>query len=189
MKQLRVRTREEWRKWLSENHLKEQAGIWLVFEHKTTGKRSLEYEEAIEAALCYGWIDSIVKNIDQASYCRKFTPRRLASRWSETNKRRVAKLISEGVMTKFGLAKIEAAKKSGRWDEPSKTAINPEMPPELSAALARNPAANAFFQKLAPTYRKHFVGWISTAKADRTKTRRLNEALELLSKNKKLGLK
>jgi len=174
---------------LAENHDKEGNGIWLVFYKKETGRPSLEYEESVEEALCFGWIDSIIKRIDDDKFCRKFTPRKDDSRWSITNRKRVEKIIKEGRMTEFGLAKIEAAKRSASWKMDPRPVINMEIPQELSEALARNRKAKDFFEKLAPTYRKHFIGWIVTAKRPETKARRLKECLALLARGEKLGLK
>ena len=112
MRQIQVSTRGEWRKWLAENYDKEADGIWLVFYRRAAGRASLGYEEALEEALCFGWIDSIIKKLDEARYCRKFTPRKNTSRWSPANRKRVAKLMKSGAMTEFGLAKIEAAKRA-----------------------------------------------------------------------------
>ncbi len=189
MKQVRCPTRSQWRRWLRENHDKEKHGIWLVFTKKDTGRPALEYEEAVGEALCFGWIDSIIKRIDQTKYCRKFTPRKDGSLWSSTNKRRVKKLITEGRMTAFGLAKIENAKRSGSWKADPRPVINLDVPRELSAALARNKKAKAFFGKLAPTYRKQFIGWLVTAKRPETRAKRLKESLTLLASGEKLGLK
>jgi len=161
----------------------------LVFHKRQSGKPSLEYEESVQEALCFGWIDSIIKRIDDDRYCRKFTPRKDDSQWSNTNKRRVERLIEEGKMTEFGLAKVEAAKRSGRWQQDPRPVINMEVPPELSAALARNKRAREFFEMLAPTYRKQFIGWIATAKRPQTRAKRIRETLALLAKGEKLGLK
>jgi len=189
MKQLHVSTRDQWRKWLAMNHSKELNGIWLVFYKKDTGKPSLDYEVAVEEALCFGWIDSIIKRIDRDTYCRKFTPRKDKSRWSATNRRRVEKIIKEGTMTEFGLAKVEAAKKLANWESVPRPSINTDLPRDLSEALARNRKAKDFFDTLAPTYRKHFIGWIVTAKRPETRAKRLRESVALLAKGKKLGLK
>ena len=189
MKQVRITTRGEWRQWLAKNHDREKQGIWLVFNKKKTGKAVLDYGEAVEEALCFGWIDSIIKRIDDETYCRKFTPRRDKSGWSTVNRKRVAKVIEEGRMTEVGLAKIAAAQKSGRWEPAPRPVISFEMPRELAEALARNQAAKAFFESLAPTYQKHFIGWITTAKRPETKARRLQESLTLLAAGKKLGLR
>lgn len=189
MKEIHVSTRSQWRRWLAENHDKAKNGIWLVFSKKATGRSSLEYEESVEEALCFGWIDSIIKRIDQDKYCRKFTPRKDDSGWSNTNKRRVEKIIKEGRMTQFGQAKIDAAKRSGRWNRDPRPVIDTAVPHDLSEALARNRKAQEVFEKLAPTYRMHFIGWIVTAKKPETRARRLKESLALLAKGEKLGLK
>src|SRR5580704_10191223 len=109
MKQLCVTSRAQWRAWLAENHDKEKSGVWLVFFKGPKGKASIEYEESVEEALCFGWIDSLIKRIDDQQYCRKYTPRKNDSLWSDSNRKRVEKIIREGRMTEFGLAKIEAA--------------------------------------------------------------------------------
>jgi len=188
MKQLHVTTRGEWREWLAENHGKEEAGIWLVFYKKQTGRASLGYEESVEEALCFGWIDSIIKRIDNTKYCRKFTPRKDSSKWSLTNRRRVDKLMKQGSMTEFGLAKVEAARRSGNWEMNARPVIKLKLPEALSEALARNRKVKAFFDKLAPTYRRHFIGWIVTAKRPETRSKRLKESLALLRRGEKLGL-
>jgi uncharacterized protein YdeI (YjbR/CyaY-like superfamily) len=174
---------------LDENHDRETGGIWLVFHKKGTGRPSLEYEESVEEALCFGWIDSLIKRIDDESYCRKFTPREDGSGWSNANKKRVEKIVRESRITAFGQAKVEAAKRSGRWEINPRPAISLDVPKDLSGALARNGTAKDFFESLAPTYRKHFIGWIVTAKRPETRAKRLKESLALLEKRQKLGLK
>lgn len=189
MKQVQVSTRDEWRGWLAQNHDKEENGIWLLFHKKATGKPSLQYEQSVEEALCFGWIDSLIKRIDEQTYCRKFTPRKNDSRWSSTNRRRVAKVIKEGRMTEFGLAKVEAAKRSGNWATDSDPAIHRDIAQMLSEALRRNRKARDSFDNLAPTYRRHFLGWITAAKKPETRARRLKESLALLARGERLGLK
>ncbi len=189
MKQLLASSRAQWRKWLAENHDKEESGIWLVFHKKASGRSSLGYEESVEEALCFGWIDSVIKRIDEDRYCRKFTPRKDDSGWSNTNKKRVEKTISEGRMTEFGLAKVAAAKRSGRWELDLRPVISTDVPEDLAAALARNTEAKDVFEQLAATYQKQFVGWIVTAKRLETRAKRLKESLALLTKGEKLGLK
>lgn len=189
MKQVYVANRSQWRRWLANNHDREKKGIWLVFYKKETGKPSLEYEEAVEEALCFGWIDSIIKRIDGDRYCRKFTPRKDTSRWSEINKKRAKKVIAQRRMTKFGMAKIDAAKRFGSWEKNPRPVIKLTVPRELSEAIARNGKAKDFFDQLAPTYRKHFIGWIVTARTPETRSRRIKETLALLERGQKLGLK
>jgi uncharacterized protein YdeI (YjbR/CyaY-like superfamily) len=188
MKQVHLTTRTEWRQWLAEHHDKEPDGIWLVFHRKAAGKPSLDYEDTVEEALCFGWIDSTVKRIDDATYCRRFTPRRNGSVWSNRNKQRVTKVVKEGKMTEFGQAKIDAARASGRWHVDGRPDVS-RVPRELSEALARNGKAREFFEKLAPSCRKQFIGWIGTAKKPETRAKRVRETVALLARGKKLGLK
>jgi uncharacterized protein YdeI (YjbR/CyaY-like superfamily) len=189
MKQVLVTTRAEWRRWLARHHRKEKDGIWLVFFKDHTGHPSLGYEESVEEALCFGWVDSLIKRIDDARYCRKFTPRKEDSNWSHLNQRRVEKVIKEGRMTEFGLAKIETAKGAGTWQPRARPVVDLAVPREFSQALARNAKANAFFETLAPCHQRHFIGWIVLAKKPETRARRVKESLRLLARGEKLGLK
>ena len=189
MKQVYVKNRKEWREWLSKNHNKEEKGIWLVFFKKETQKPTLEYNDSVEEALCFGWIDSIIKKIDDEKYVRKFTPRNSKSLWSPSNKKRVEKMIKEGKMTKHGLAKVNAAKKSGFWDKSDRPQIDFDIPPELEEALKKNKKARDFFEQLAPSYKKQFIGWIKIAKREETRRKRLKETIEKLTKGEKLGMK
>jgi uncharacterized protein YdeI (YjbR/CyaY-like superfamily) len=188
MKQLYVSNRDEWRDWLSRHYARE-AEIWLIFYKKATSKPTIGYGAAVEEALCFGWIDSIIKRIDAAKYARKFTPRKDNSKWSELNKRRANKMIKEGRMTDFGLAKIHAAKKTGLWYEDSRPQISLDIPPEFAKALARNKKAKENFDKLASSYRRHYIGWIAVAKRPETKKERIRESIFLLEKGERLGLK
>ena len=188
MKQLYVADRDAWRRWLSE-HYDTEDGIWLVFYKKETSKPTLAYDDSVEEALCFGWIDSIIKKIDEEKYARKFKPRKDKSVWSQLNKKRVDKMIKQGRMTEAGLAKIKAARKNGSWDQDARPKISFEVQPGLAKALARNKKAKEHFDQLAPTYRRHYIGWIATAKRPETKERRIAEAVALLEKGKKLGMK
>ena len=188
MKQLYVTNRDKWRDWLSQYYATE-SGIWLVFYKKETSKPTIAYEAAVEEALCFGWIDSIIKKIDAEKYVRKFTPRKDKSNWSELNKKRARKMIKEGRMTDTGLAKIKAAKKSGLWGQTGRPQISFDMPSEFARALDKNKKAKENFEKLAPSYRKHYIGWIQAAKRDETKEKRIRESIFLLAKGKRLGLK
>lgn len=189
MKTVYIATRSKWRDWLAKNHNKQEKGIWLIFYKKSTNKPTLEYEEAVEEALCFGWIDSIIKKIDEEKYARKFTPRRAGSFWSQLNKRRADKMIKQGRMTKTGLAKIKDTKKTGLWDIDPRPKISLDVPEELAAALAKNKKAKENFDKLAFTYRRHYIMWIAVAKRTDTKKRRIVESIALLEQGKKLGLK
>ena len=187
MKEFYFATRTEWRNWLERNHDKE-AGIWLVFYKKATGKQTLSYDEAVEEALCFGWIDGVIKRLDDERYARKLTPRKPGSHWSETNKKRVGTLMSKGLLAEPGLAKVKEAKKSGLW-EAERPRLTLEVPQELAKALAKNRKAKAYFEQLAPSYRKQFIGWVALAKRQETKERRVAESIALLEKGEKLGLK
>ncbi len=174
--------------WLSANHDLESE-VWLVFFKKETGRPSIAYEAAVELALCFGWIDSIIKKIDDARYARKFTPRKDSSKWSDLNKRRVEKLLASNQMTEFGLAKIDAAKKSGEWLKTDRAEISFDIPPEFREALDESRSAGENFAQLTPSCKRQYIGWIATAKRPETKARRISEAISLLAEGKKLGLK
>lgn len=189
MNSLYFKTPQEWRAWLQSNHDKE-AEVWLIFYKKETGKTSLDYEAAVEEALCFGWVDSLIKKIDEEKYARKFTPRKDDSNWSALNKRRVKRLMKSGRMTPVGLAKVEAAQKSGHWDQPQrKPAISFDPPEDFKKALDQNKKAKEFFEQLAPTDQKQFIVWIRVAKRPETKNRRIRESVQLLEKGEKLGLR
>ena len=249
-KKLYVTNRDEWRAWLTKHHQSETE-VWLIYYKKHTGRPRIAYDEAVEEALCFGWIDSIGKRMDDERFAQKFTPRRNSTKWSELNKRRMRKLIREGRMTEAGLAKIDLAvlgeeaeaKQSKRdldippfvkqglkgnakaWENfrkltPSRRrayvqlimdarkeetrekrlreAVSlleqsqgdlDDIPRFVKQALIKNPKAWEYFQGLAPSYRRHYIGWIMLAKKDETRGRRLREAISLLEQNKKLGLK
>lgn len=189
MKTVEVKNRAEWRAWLAAKHDKE-AEIWLVYYKKKTGIASIGYESSVEEALCYGWVDSIIKKIDDKKYARKFTPRKDDSKWSTSNKKRVKKLLKEGLMTECGLQKIEAAKKSGMWDAPDqRPELAFEMPAEFAEALKKNKQAQTTFESLVPTYQKQYLGWIEVAKRPETRQKRIEESIQLLLEGKKLGLR
>jgi uncharacterized protein YdeI (YjbR/CyaY-like superfamily) len=180
---LDARTRRRWRKWL-ENHQDSESEVWLVFHKKDSGVTSLSYEDAIEEALCHGWIDSIVRRIDETRYARKFTPRRVDSRWSTANRLRYADLESRGLLAARGLERAPTSR-SGDAPRPSVTTL----PSHIARGLKADPRASRTFEQLAPSCRRAYIGWIDSAKRDETKKRRLEEALRLLAAGKKLGLK
>jgi len=189
VKSLYFKTSPEWRTWLQSNHDKETE-VWLIF-FKKNPRPSLDYESAVEEALCFGWIDSIIKKIDESKFARKFTPRRDSSKWSAINKKRVARLMKSGRMTHVGLSKIKAAQQSGQWNEPDRPrpTISFDPPGDFIKALNQNRKAKEFFEQLAPTYQKQFIGWIIIAKRQETKEKRIRESIQLLEKGEKRGLK
>ena len=189
MKQLYCKTITELRKWLQKNHDKADE-LLLIFYKKETGKPSIDYEAAVEEALCYGWIDSLVRKLNDEKYARKFTPRNNSSLWSETNKKRVKKVIKEWRMTEFGMEKINTAKKSGAWNKKIEVPkISNDVPKDFIAALNKNKKAKNNFDKIPPSHKKRYYMWINHAKKKETRDRRIIESVQLLSNNKELGLK
>ena len=182
LKLLEVRNRREWRTWLEKHHAS-SPGIWLVFHKARMGVPSIPYEGSVREALCFGWIDSLIKRLDDNRYARKFTPRKPTSKWSQSNRKRWAELKAAGLLAAPGLATAPTAN-----TYPPLPDI-PELPAYIAKALQANPKAWCFFQDLAPTYKRRFVGWIHTAKRDDTRERRIRESIAVLAAGKKLGLK
>ena len=180
---LDARTREEWRSWLAEHH-ESESEVWLVFHKRHTARASIGYDDAVEQALCFGWIDSIIKRLDDACYARKFTPRKPDSKWSTANRKRYTQLQARGMLMPAGLNRAPTGR-SGDAPRPSRS----KVPPYIARALKRRPAAWNHFERLAPSYRRMYIAWIDSAKQEETKRRRLREAVGLLSAGKKLGLR
>jgi len=175
----------QWREWLMENH-EDSTEVWLVFWKKHTGKRCIDYDESVCEALCFGWIDGLIKPLDEDRYVRRFSPRQQKSPWSPLNRERALEMIREGRMTEAGMDAVRAARENGTWYQTPKQI---EMPDELEDELDNNPEAALFFSELAPTYRKHYMGWVGDAKRPETRRKRAREACELLSKGMKLPMK
>ena len=162
----------------------------LVYYKKHTGKQCISYDDSVKTALCYGWIDGLVKRINDECYTRRFTPRKGNSVWSELNKKRVAELLKEEKIKTTGLKIIEAAKKNGNWDKViPPPEINTTLSNEFKFALTKNPEAKTFFESLAANHKKQFIIWINMAKRAETKEKRIKESIDLLTNRKKLGLK
>jgi uncharacterized protein YdeI (YjbR/CyaY-like superfamily) len=179
---LEVRNRREWQTWLRKHHAS-SAGVWLVFYKDHTRVKSIAYEDSVREALCFGWIDSLIKRLDDDRYARKFTPRQPTSKWSDINRKRWAQLKAANLLTPAGVAAEPTAKTYAPLP-----AI-PDLPPYIAGALKANSKAWVFFQELAPTYRRHFVAWIHSAKRTETREKRIRESIALLAAGKKLGLK
>jgi uncharacterized protein YdeI (YjbR/CyaY-like superfamily) len=177
--------RSDWRKWLEKNHKKEKE-IWLFFYKKHTGKQRISYGDAVEEALCFGWIDSTVKRIDEEKYCQKFSPRNNNSVWSELNIKRVKKLIKEGKMTDAGMVKF----KSDNIITPTRLINTDEkdIPSFILDALKKSPSALEKFQKIAPSHKRNYLRWITEAKREETRQRRLAQAVKMLLNSKVLGI-
>lgn len=175
--------RREWRQWLADNYDK-SPGINFVFYKKKTGQPTLTYGEAVEDALCYGWIDSLPCKIDEERHGLKFSPRMRKSVWSKPNKDRIERLVAEGLMTPIGLAKIEAAKLDGCWDALTDS-DNLVVPADLEAALLVNPVAHQSFHGFSPSSRKFILYWISSAKRSETRRKRVEETVRLAALGKR----
>jgi uncharacterized protein YdeI (YjbR/CyaY-like superfamily) len=186
MKTFVARTADQWRKWLDEHHDSESE-VWLVFYKVHTGRKSIAYLDALDEALCAGWVDSLVKRLDESRYVRKFTPRKADSRWSTINRKRYAVLKAAGRLKPGG---INRAPTNRSYDpRPPRFEMPATVPRYIRAALRTQPAARRYFEELAPSHRRRYVGWIESAKREETKLRRLQEAIRLLTSGKPLGLK
>lgn len=166
-----ARSRKAWRAWLQKNHEK-SSGIWLIYYKKETGKPRVAYADAVEEALCFGWIDSTQRKLDDERFIQRFTPRKPKSVWSALNKSRIKKLIAAGLMTPAGLEKIAIAKKNGAWTSIDHVE-NLEVPPDLQKALNRNKTALAGFNKSSRTLRKQLLLSVSSARLPETRARRI----------------
>lgn len=182
-------SREEWRQWLMQNHLLLQ-GVWFVYYKKETGKPRVTYDEAVEEALCFGWIDSLPRKLDSERTMLKFTVRKPKSVWSALNKRRVEKLIRDKKMMPAGLASIRLAQSNGSWDtltETDQQAATGTIPPDLEKRFARNKKAAAHFSAFSESIRRQFLYWISSAKRPETRKARLDQTVKMAAANKKPG--
>ncbi len=177
-------SRDEWHKWLLENHDKETI-VWLIYYKKKSGKPGVSYEDAVQEALCFGWIDSIVKSLDDDRYMRKFTRRKEGSNWSDSNKARIKHLLKEGRMQEAGLRTI----KNLSLKVEKKLKVPLEIPKYILKGLEEEPLALETFKHLPPSHKEMYIKWIDIAKREETKQKRLNEAIGLLREGKRLGLK
>jgi uncharacterized protein YdeI (YjbR/CyaY-like superfamily) len=182
LKTVTLETAAEWRRWLAAHHGSEKE-IWLVFHKRHTGRKSIEYDDSVDQALCYGWIDSLIKRIDDDRYARKFTPRKTDSVWSDSNRRRYAALRRDGRLAASGRARAPTDRRPDL-----RTGIRLDYR-YVRAALEKNKAAAKNFARLAPSEQRKIVGWIILAKRADTKQRRLKELISVLAAGKKLGLK
>jgi len=179
---LQVRSRRQWRAWLAKHHTS-SPGVWLVFHKAHTGVKSIPYEDTVREALCFGWIDSLIKRLDDDRYALKVTPRQLTSKWSDINRNRWQELKTAGLLTSAGLA---AAPTDNTY---APRPVVPDLPAYIAKALKANSKAWEFFRELAPTYRRDFVVLMHTAKRPETREKRIRESIALMAAGKKLGLK
>jgi uncharacterized protein YdeI (YjbR/CyaY-like superfamily) len=173
--------RRAWREWLEKNHLT-WPGIWLIYYKVKSGKLSVQYSEAVQEALCFGWIDSKVKSLDEDRYMQIFTPRKPKSVWSKLNKQYIEQLIEQGLMSEAGLKKIDAAKQDGSWtmlDEIEALTI----PVDLKQALEANETANRNFESFSNSAKKNILFWIDSAKRPETRLKRIEQTISSAVQN------
>jgi uncharacterized protein YdeI (YjbR/CyaY-like superfamily) len=186
VKTFSAKTVDQWGQWLAEHHDSESE-VWLVFHKQHTGVASIDYKDALDEALCFGWVDSLVRRLDDRRYARKFTPRRADSRWSAINRKRYAALKASGRLKPAGIDRAPTDRTYGSL--PPRYKLPSQLPAYIQTALKKHPAALRHFEALSPSHRRRYLGWIETAKRDDTKARRLKEAIRLLTAGKPLGLK
>lgn len=182
-----LHTRDEWRDWLAANHA-ESPGVWLIYHKKHTGIARVAYDDAVEEALCFGWIDSTVKRLDDARFMQKFTPRKDASNWSALNRRRAEAMMAAGLMEPAGLRLVEAAKENGAWEKALEDRPDRAVPPELEAALAADAEARKNWARWTPTQRKYMINHVAEAKKVETRERRAKKVVAMARANRKSGM-
>lgn len=176
-----ARNRKEWRKWLEKNHLLAK-NVWLIIYHKRSATPSVYYDEAVEEALCFGWVDSKPNKRDEESFYLFFSQRNAKSNWSKLNKERVEKLSRLGLMHDAGLAMVQLAKESGTWTALEE--IDQEIiPADLQKALQKNKTACKNFEAFPPSARKGILSWIQSAKQEETRKKRIAETVSLAAQN------
>ncbi len=170
------KNREEWRKWLEKNH-KTAKEIWVIYYKKDSGKPRIPYDEAVEEALCFGWIDGQAQGIDEQKYAQRFSPRRPKSNWSELNKERVRKLIKNGQMTTAGLEAFPHEHKASKL----------KIPKDILKAIKENKDAWEYFQHLPESYKRVRIAWIDASGLPEQKPKRLAYFIKMTAQNKKFG--
>ena len=179
------KSQKDWTTWLDKNHAK-SAGVWLQIAKKTGDVKSVSYAEALEVALCYGWIDGQKKGLHESAWLQKFTPRGSRSIWSKINREKAEELIKNGRMKQAGLAAIDQAKKTGQWEAAYDSHRTATMPVDLQSALDQNPKAQAFFDTLDSTNRYAILFRLQTAKKAETRARRIKQFIGMLEKHEKI---
>jgi uncharacterized protein YdeI (YjbR/CyaY-like superfamily) len=181
------KNRNEWRTWLDKNHSTKD-GLWLIHYKKKSNKKGVSHPDAVEEALCFGWIDSKLKKIDEERFILRYTPRKGRSLWSKINKETAEKMILLGKMTEAGLEKINLAKKQGLWDSAYTSKKKERLQADLKKALLSNEIAWKNFNNFANSYRNMYIGWVKNAKTDLTRKKRIKEVVKRSIENKKPGV-
>ena len=175
------KSRAEWRKWLEKNHTRNE-GVWLISYKKATGKPRVDYDESVEEALCFGWIDSKGNKLDDKRSMLWFAPRKAGTGWSKLNKERVARLIKAKRLAPAGLAKINAAKKDRSWN--ALDAVEAlEIPSDLEEAFSKNETARGYFEAFPRSAKRAILEWISSAKKSETRAKRIEETVTKAEQN------
>jgi uncharacterized protein YdeI (YjbR/CyaY-like superfamily) len=177
-------TRQEWEAWLEEEHTSSD-GVWVKFAKKGSGVATVVYAEAVESALCYGWIDSQVKSLDERFYLQKFTPRRARSKWSQVNRQKIEELTKQGRMKPAGLEQVELAKADGRWEAAYASPASVEVPADLRKALDASPKAAEFFATLNKSNRFAMIYQVEDAKKPETRVRRIEKFVAMMERGEK----
>jgi len=182
---LQFPSQKDWQDWLGTHHSK-SSGVWLRLAKKGSAIQSVSYGEALEAALCYGWIDAQKKGESEQAWLQRFTPRGIKSIWSKVNREKAAALIAAGRMQPAGLEQVARARQDGRWDAAYDSPANAEVPGDLQAALDRNARAKAFFDSLDRANRYAILWRIQTVKKAETRARRIRQFIEMLERREKV---
>ena len=181
---IECRTQSDFRQWLA-RHGSSKAGVWLRLYKKASGIESITYPQALDEALCHGWIDGQRKSYDEVSYVQKYTPRRVRSIWSKRNIEHVARLIEAGLMTDAGLKEVERAQRDGRWAAAYDSFVDMKVPADFLVELHKNPKAEVFFNTLSKS-NVYTIAWrLQTAKTDATRRRRTEKLIAMLSDEKR----
>lgn len=177
------KSRQEWREWLQENHTQKQS-VWLIYYKKKSAIPTVMYSDAVDEALCFGWIDSKAKPLDNEKFMQFFSKRKAKSVWSKVNKAKVERLIGEGLMTKAGFESIEIAQQNGSWtilDEAEALII----PKDLDDEFQKRPKAKNYFLGLSRSDKRNILQWLVLAKREETRQKRIAEIVELADQNQK----
>lgn len=173
-------TRRRWRTWLEKNHDRSR-GVWLIFYKQSSGRPRLPYNDAVEEALCFGWVDSLVRKLDDDRYIQLFTPRKPRSTWSKPNKQRVERMIAAGLMTPAGFESIETAKRNGSWSVLD-TVEALEIPPDLATAFRKHSGAARQFAGFSRSVKKAILAWIASAKQPGTRQARIDKTARMAAR-------
>jgi uncharacterized protein YdeI (YjbR/CyaY-like superfamily) len=183
-KPLQMAGRDEWRAWLQASHAVEKEA-WLLIRKKHAFGAGVGYEEALDEALCFGWIDGLMRPVDEYTFTLRFSPRKPRSIWSEGNKRRVERLIEQGRMTEAGMAAVRQAKENGEWDKAAEREDTSVLPSDLEDALQRDGRLWLKWESLAPSHRKQYIYWITSAKTEETRQRRIRETVAMVEETRR----